>query len=119
MVSQLGRFVLRLGFWLIAAVAIISLLIVSLGLLMLGLLRALITGKRPQPMMKFNFQNFTARQGTRFWPPESAGAPAGETVTAQTPDPLASQRGQRRRLGADSGPVVDVEVREIPDQPRA
>lgn len=118
-VAQLGRFVLRLGFWLIAAVAIVSLLIVSLGLLMLGLLRALITGKRPQPMMKFNFQNFTASQGARFWPRERSDASTQATEAPEASSPLASQRGPRRRLGADSGTVVDVEVREIPDQPRA
>lgn len=117
-IAQLGRFVLRLGFWLIAAVAIISLLIVSLGLLMLGLLRALITGRRPQPMMKFNFKSFRAGQGAAFWPRESSANPAEEAGAAQARDPLASSRGPRRRLGADAGPVVDVEVREVPDQPR-
>lgn len=102
----------------IAAVAIVSLLVVSLGLLVLGLLRALITGKRPQPIMKFNFQNFTASQGTRFWPRE----PEASNQAADAPEassPLATQRGPRRRLGAGSGQIVDVEVRDIPDQPRA
>jgi hypothetical protein len=117
-IAQLGRFVLRLGFWLIAAVAIVSLLIVSLGLLMLGLLRALITGRRPQPMMKFNFQSFKAGQGARFWPREH---PTQQTESAngeQARAPIPSTRSPRRRLGADAGPVVDVEVREVPDQPR-
>lgn len=122
--ARLGRLLLRLGFWLIAAVALVSLLVVSLGLLALGLLRALITGRRPQPMMKFNFQNFSASQGARFWPREGAGAAAEMPDVPERPEapsPLASQRerGPRRRIGAGSGAVVDVEVREIPEQPRA
>lgn len=116
--AHLGRFVLRLGFWLIAVVAIVSLLIVSLGLLMLGLLRALITGRRPQPMMKFNFQSFRTSQGAGFWSRASSTSPPDETSNARTSDPLASSRGPHRRLGAGAGPVVDVEAREVPDQPR-
>ncbi len=113
-VARLGRIALRLGLGLIAAVAIVSLLIVSLGLLMLGLLRALITGQRPKPMMKFNFQNFSAGQG--LWP---RGQGATNMNSDPAPDPDASSRpsAPRGRLGAQAGAVVDVEAREIPDRP--
>lgn len=123
--ARLGRFVLRLGFWLLAAVAIVSLLALSLGLLLIGLLRALITGKRPAPMMKFNFQSFSTGPGARFWPPGHRptaddgfeASPPSPGVTDVPAGPGRPVRGGR--LSDQSGQVVDVEAREVPGQPRA
>lgn len=116
LLARLGRVALRLGLGLIAAVAIVSLLIVSLGLLLLGVLRALITGQRPKPMMRFNFQNFSAGQGPVFWP---RGQRAANPDSEATAEPTEANRpaAPRGRLGAQAGAVVDVEARDITDRP--
>ncbi len=117
--TRLARFALRLVFWLLAAMAITCLLVLSLGLLLLGLLRSLITGKRPQPMMKFNFQHFAKGQGAGFWPrntqnPRSAPS---ESSPAAEAEPAVQRAPGRGRLGSQAGTVVDVEAREIPERP--
>jgi hypothetical protein len=113
--ARLSRIALRVGFGLIAAVALVSLLIVSLGLLTLGLLRALITGQRPKPMMKFNFQSFSGGQGPVFW--QRGQRAASPDIEAAEPSEANRPAAPRGRLGAQHGAVVDVEAREIPDRP--
>lgn len=114
--TRLGRIALRIGLGLIAAVAVISLLVVSLGLLLLGLLRALITGQRPKAVMKFNFQNFSARQGPIFWPGGQREAPTDSETAAQASAPPRSST-PLSRLGKQAGAVVDVEARDISERP--
>ncbi|WP_395057926.1 hypothetical protein [Polaromonas sp.] len=92
-VSSFLRFILRLVLWVLAAVFAISLLTAALVVMSLGLLKALITGKKPQPMVFGRFQKFSP---DAFWP--RAGAPG--TTPARATD------------------VVDVEVREIRDDKR-
>jgi hypothetical protein len=92
-ISRVLSFALRLVLWVFAAIFAVSLLAASLVLIALGLLKALITGKKPQPMVFGRFQKFSP---DAFWPRPGApgAAPARE---------------------AD---VVDVEVREIRDDKR-
>jgi hypothetical protein len=91
-ISSFLRFTLRLVLWVFAAIFALSLLAAALVVMTLGLLKALITGKKPQPMVFGRFQKFSP---DAFWPrPGAPGAAARE---------------------AD---VVDVEVREIRDDKR-
>lgn len=92
-ISSFLRFTLRLILWVFAAIFAISLLAAALVVMTLGLLKALITGKKPQPMVFGRFQKFSP---DAFWPGASARG------TAPVPE-------------AD---VVDVEVREIRDDKR-
>lgn len=92
-ISSVLRFALRLILWVFAAIFALSLLAAALVVMTLGLLKALITGKKPQPMVFGRFQKFSP---DTFWP--GAGAPR--------PDP------------AREADVVDVEVREIRDDKR-
>lgn len=92
-ISRVLRFVLRLALWIFAAVFALSLLAASLVLLVLGLLKALITGKKSQPMVFGRFQKFSPDD---FWP----GA------------------GAQRPSASREADVVDVEVREIRDDKR-
>ncbi|MBA3593335.1 MAG: hypothetical protein H0W47_06000 [Polaromonas sp.] len=87
-ISSFLRFVLRLVLWVFAAVFAVSLLAAALVVMTLGLLKALITGKKPQPMVFGRFQKFSPDS---FW--TRPGAP-GSTA-------------------ARDAEVVDVEVREI------
>lgn len=92
--SQVFRFILKLVFGLSAAVLAVGLLLVALTVLTLSLLKSLITGRKPAPLMAFaRFQQFS-QQG--MWPGQS-------------------RQGSAK---AASGQVVDVEVREIPDDRR-
>jgi hypothetical protein len=110
--TRLFQLVMRIVFWLFAAIAVSSLLAVALVLVVLSLLRALITGKRPTgPMVFGRFQQFSSKG---MWPgakPPPSGPPSS---------PLA-ERGrhpeERPRVAGDD--VVDVEVRDItPDKPQ-
>jgi hypothetical protein len=84
--------VLRLVLWMLAAVLAVLLLGVALVLLLLGVLWALVRGKRPTaPVFVGRFQRFTTE---RVWPGRGGQG-------TSTPD-----------QGAD---VVDVEVREVVD----
>lgn len=89
-ISRVLRFFLRLVLWAFAAVFAVSLLLASLVLIALGLLKSLITGQKPRPMVFGRFQRFSP---DTLWP--GAGA-----------------RGGPAPREAD---VVDVEVREIRD----
>lgn len=92
-VSSFLRFVLRLVLWVFAAIFALSLLAAALVVMALGLLKALITGKKPQPMVFGRFQKFSP---DAFWPrPGAAGSSA-----------------------AREADVVDVEVREIREDKR-
>jgi hypothetical protein len=108
--TRLFQLVMRLVFGLFAAIALASLLAAALFLVVLSLLRALITGKRPTgPMVFGRFQQFSSKS---MWPgtkPAPSGPPAS---------PLA-ERGRHpdERPRVASGDVVDVEVRDItPDK---
>jgi len=89
--SSFLRFTLRLVLWVFAAVFALSLLAAAVVVMTLGLLKALITGKKPQPLVFGRFQKFSP---DAFWP--RPGAPGG----------------------APEADVVDVEVREIRDDKR-
>ena len=93
--SQIFRFILKLVFGLSAAVLAVGLLLVALIVFALSLLKSLITGRKPAPLVAF--ARFRAFQQQGMWP--------GAT---------ASQRSRKE----GSGQVVDVEVREIPDDRR-
>lgn len=86
--SRVLSFFLRLVLWTFAAIFAVSLLLAGLVLLALGLLRSLITGQKPKPVVFGRFQRFSSQAA---WP--SAAKPG--TAAAREAD------------------VVDVEVREI------
>ena len=92
-ISQVGRFVFRLMLGLFAAIFAVILLLAALVILLLGLLKSLITGQKPKPMVFGRFQRFTAQAPWSGNAMRGAGAP-----------PAAE--------------VVDVEVREIRDEKR-
>ncbi|MBH2019659.1 hypothetical protein [Polaromonas sp.] len=92
---QIFRFILKLVLGLSAAVLAVGLLLVALTVFALSLIKSLITGRKPAPIMAFaRFQEFS-QQG--MWPGSH------------------SRQGSAK---AASGQVVDVEVREIPDNRR-
>ena len=93
--SLILRFILKLVFGLSAAVLAVGLLLVALTVFALSLLKSLITGRKSAPLMAFS--RFREFQQQGVWP----GAPG------RHPSPKAA-----------SGQVVDVEVREIPDDRR-
>ena len=92
-ISSFLRFTLRLILWVFAAIFAISLLAAALVVMSLGLLKALISGKKPQPLVFGRFQKFSP---DAFWPRPGA------------PDSAAAREAD----------VVDVEVREIRDDKR-
>ena len=95
-VSMIFRFVVKLVFGLSAAVLAVGLLLVALTMFALGLLKSLITGRKPASFVAFSrFRAFQQQQG--MW----QGAP-----------------GRPASPKAASGQVVDVEAREIPDDRR-
>ncbi len=86
--SRVLSFFLRLVLWTFAAIFAVSLMLAGLVLLALGLLRSLITGQKPKPVVFGRFQRFSSQAA---WP----GATKPGTAAAREAD------------------VVDVEVREI------
>ena len=112
--TRLFQLVMRIVFWLFAAIALASLLAVAVVLVVLSLLRALVTGKRPTgPMVFGRFQQFS---GKSMWP----GAKPPPAPSGPPASPLA-ERGRHpdERPRVASGDVVDVEVRDItPDKPK-
>lgn len=86
--SRVLSFLLRLVLWTFAAIFAVSLMLAGLVLLALGLLRSLITGQKPKPVVFGSFQRFSSQAA---WP---GAAKPGATAARE----------------AD---VVDVEVREI------
>lgn len=86
--SRVLSFLLRLVLWTFAAIFALSLLLAGLVLLALGLLRSLITGQKPKPVVFGRFQRFSSQAA---WP---GAVKPGAAATRE----------------AD---VVDVEVREI------
>ena len=91
-ISRVLFFALRLVLLTFAAIFAISLLLASLVLLALGLLRALFTGQKAKPVDLGRFQRFSAQ--TPWGKGKNPGAAPG-----------------------NSGDVVDVEVREIHQDP--
>lgn len=93
--GQLFRLVLKLVFGLSAAVLALGFLLVALTVFALSMIKALVTGRKPAPLMAFaRFRQFQ-QQGA--WP----GAPVRHASPKSA-----------------SGQVVDVEVREIRDDRR-
>lgn len=95
------RFVLKLFLASIALVFAACLLAVGLVAVVLTLLKALITWQKPAPWVVFRrVQKYTARGqwGTRA---DSSGFPARDGQSVKNPD------------------VVDVDVREVPDNHRS
>ncbi len=87
-IQNLLTAVLRVALWLIMAVVAVGLLAVAMVLLLLGVLWALVRGKKPvAPVFVGRFQRFTTE---RVWP-----------------------AGPGRRAPASTDDVVDVEVREV------
>ena len=112
--TRLFQLVMRLVFWLFAAIALASLLAVAVVLVVLSLLRALVTGKRPTgPVVFGRFQQFS---GKGMWP----GAKPPPAPSGPPASPLADRgRHPDERPRVASGDVVDVEVRDItPDKPQ-
>ena len=94
-VSQIFRFILKLVLGLSAAVFAVSLLAAALVALVLAVLKSLITGRISAPAMVFGrFQQFSQQS---VWPANRARKGSPKTAADQ---------------------VVDVEVREIPDDRR-
>lgn len=94
-VSQIFRFILKLVLGLFAALFAVSLLFAALIVFALGMLKALITGRKPASAMVFgHFQQFSQQD---MWP---------------------GRRGPQASPKATSGHIVDVEVREIPEDRR-
>ena len=92
-VTRVFHFILRLVLWTFAAIFAVSLLLASLLLVAFGLLRSLVTGQKPKPVVFGRFQHFASQ------PPWGTGT--------------------REAAPTRSGDVVDVEVREIrDDKPR-
>lgn len=85
--------VVRVALWLVTAVLALGLLALALVLLLLGVLWALVRGRKPQaPVIVGRFREFTSQ---RVWP---GGAPWHTGAGAQAQDVV---------------DVVDVEVREV------
>lgn len=88
--SGLLAALVRVALWLVTAVLALGLLALALVLLLLGVLWALVRGRKPQaPVIVGRFRQFTSQ---RVWP---GGAPWHTGTGAQAQD------------------VVDVEVREV------
>ena len=92
LIGQIFRFILKLVFGLSAAIVAVGLLLLALMWVALGLLKSLVTGRKPVPAMAFaRFQQFSQRQtgpGKRTFPDKPKAA---------------------------SGQVVDVEAHEVKD----
>ncbi|MHB1198555.1 MAG: hypothetical protein ACYCZ6_03160 [Polaromonas sp.] len=96
-VSQLSSFFLKLVLGLFAAIFAVSLLMAALIVVVLSLLASLFTGRKPAPAMVFRrFHRFSPQD---MWP----GGPASK-------DPVGPKPG--------AGQIVDVEVREVPEDKR-
>ncbi|MES2946203.1 MAG: hypothetical protein V4772_25315 [Pseudomonadota bacterium] len=96
MIGQILRFVLKLVLGLFAAIFAVSLIVAAVLVLIFSRIKALLTGKKPEPMVFARFQRFSP-QG--MWP----GAAAAREAADQNGKP---------------GDVVDVEAREIRDDKR-
>jgi hypothetical protein len=90
--SQIFRFILKLVFALSAAVLAVGLLLVALTVFALSLLKSLITGRKPAPLMAFaRFQQFSQ---SGMWAASPSRPPSPKAATGQ---------------------VIDVEARELRD----
>ncbi|MEO8013249.1 MAG: hypothetical protein ABI642_03810 [Polaromonas sp.] len=93
--SQIFRFILKLVFALSAAVLAVGLLLVALTVFALSMLKYLITGRKPAPLMAFSqFRKFSQ---TGMWTGSFSRHPSTK---------------------AASGQVIDVEARELQDERR-
>jgi type IV secretory pathway TrbL component len=101
---------MRLALGIFAAVALLSLLALGLVMLLLALLRALVTGKKPAAVTAFSrFRQFSGQQMAGRW--RSTAPDNFDTISTNARDHKSGQPA-RSLLGSDE--VVDVEVREIP-----
>jgi hypothetical protein len=112
--TRLIQLLLRMVLWLFAAIALASLLTAALVLVVLSLLRALVTGKRPTGAMVFkHFQQFSSKGRQSLWP----GAQPPPAPHSPPVSPLAERtRHPDERPRTASGDVIDVEVRDITPQ---
>lgn len=93
--GRLVRGVLRLALGLAALVFVLSLLLAALVVMLGVTLWALITGRKPAPVVVFNrFRQTSQRYTQGVWPSRNTGAP-----------------------GRSMGDVVDVQAHEVPDTP--
>jgi hypothetical protein len=96
LLSKILRFLFKLVFAVFALVLGLSVLAAALIMVVLSVLRALLTGKKPAPAVVFRrFQDF---QTPGVWPGASSGAKGSHP--------------------ASTSEVVDVEVREVRDDKR-
>lgn len=96
MIGQILRFFLKLVLGLFAAIFAVSLIVAALLVVVFSRIKALLTGKKPEPMVFARFQRYSP-QG--MWPGAAAAREA------------ANQSGK-------TGDVVDVEAREIRNDKR-
>lgn len=100
LLSQIVGFILKLVFAMSAAVLAVGLLLVALTVFALSMLKYLITGRKPAPLMAFSqFRKFSQ---TGMW----TGGFSRQPFSRQ-PSPKAA-----------SGQVIDVEARELRDERR-
>jgi hypothetical protein len=93
--SQIFRFILKLVLGLSAAIFAFSLLVATLVVLVLGLLKSWVTGRKPAAVMLFeHVQQFRSQ---RMW---------------------SGHKNHSSSRGGQAGHVVDVEMREIRDEKR-
>lgn len=89
--------IVKLVFGLALAVFVLSLLLAVLAVVLVASLWALVTGRKPAPVVMFNhFRQTSQRYAGGVWPGRTgAGNPAAR--------------------GADLGDVVDVQAHEVPE----
>jgi len=103
-IQNLLTAVLRVTLWLIMAVVVVGLLAVALVLLLLGVLWALVRGKKPvAPVFVGRFQRYTS---ARVWPAGPGRRPPHAThdvVDAEVREVSAPARVQDNRPPPDNG----------------
>jgi len=89
--------IVKLVFGLALAIFVLSLLLAVLSVVLVASLWALVTGRKPAPVVMFNhFRQTSQRYAGGVWPGRTgAGSPAAR--------------------GADLGDVVDVQAHEVPE----
>ena len=82
-ISRFLRFVLKLVLAAFGLVFAVSLLAAALVVLVLGLLKSLVTGKKPAPFVAFSqFKQFK-KDATGGWPFATQAAPQGDVVDVE------------------------------------
>ena len=110
--NRLIQVLMRLALGIFAAVALLSLLALGLVMLLLALLRALVTGKKPAAVTAFSrFRQLSGHQMSGRW---RSNAHENSEPTSANARAQPAALPARSRLGRDD--VVDVEVRDIPTE---